>query len=284
MTEAIASLRRSLGAWGAANTIDKVWLTAALIIAVLAVASMSQAEATLLFTLDALVLTGPYLLVSVLVAAYATATGADGQIAKIFEGNQTTMIALAALFGGLSPFCSCGVIPLIAALLAMGVPLAPVMAFWLASPVIDPAQFVMTVGTLGTDFAVAKTMAAVGLGLMGGFGTLALARAGFLTDPLRPGVGNGGCGGSKMRNPKPPVWRFWTEVDRVSKFTGEARRSMMFLLKWLTLAFILESLMIAYIPADLIATVVGGEGIVPIIIATFVGVPAYLNGYAALPL
>ena len=34
------------------------------------------------------------------------------------------MIALAAAFGGLSPFCSCGVIPLNAALLSMSVPLS----------------------------------------------------------------------------------------------------------------------------------------------------------------
>ena len=35
----------------------------------------------------------------------------------------------AALFGSLSPFCSCGVIPIVAGLLGIGVPLAPVMAF-----------------------------------------------------------------------------------------------------------------------------------------------------------
>ncbi len=44
------------------------------------------------------------------------------------------MILTAALFGALPPFCSCGVIPLIAALMAAGAPLPAVMAFWLASP------------------------------------------------------------------------------------------------------------------------------------------------------
>ncbi|MEM6904233.1 MAG: permease, partial [Pseudomonadota bacterium] len=41
---------------------------------------------------------------------------------------------------------------------------------------------------------------------------------------------------------------------------------------------------LAYLPADLVSQAVGGEGIQPIAIATLVGVPAYLNGYAALPL
>ena len=71
----------------------------------------------------------------------------------MFTGNSMSMIIAAAAFGALSPFCSCGVIPLIAALLTMGVPLAAVMAFWLASPVIDPSMFALTSGVLGSDFA-----------------------------------------------------------------------------------------------------------------------------------
>ncbi|MBX2853690.1 MAG: permease, partial [Rhodobacteraceae bacterium] len=226
----------------------------------------------------------PWLLLSIGLAAYAAATGADNLISKAFQGREAVMIVTAAMFGGLSPFCSCGVIPLIAALLAMGVPLAPVMAFWLASPIMDPAMFALTTGSLGFDFAVAKTMAAVGLGLLGGFGTLALRQYGWLADPLRPGIGNGGCGGSKVRNPKPQVWAFWHEPERRAKFAAEGSKSMLFLLKWLTLAFILESLMLAYVPADMVAGVVGGGGFFPVIVATLVGVPAYLNGYAALPL
>ena len=46
----------------------------------------------------------------------------------------------------------------------------------------------------------------------------------------------------------------------------------------------LEAILIHYVPADLIASVVGGEGIGPIIIGALVGAPAYLNSYAAPPL
>jgi uncharacterized membrane protein YraQ (UPF0718 family) len=42
--------------------------------------------------------------------------------------------------------------------------------------------------------------------------------------------------------------------------------------------------MIAWLPAGLVAQAVGGAGLAPIAIAALVGVPAYLNGYAALPL
>ena len=42
--------------------------------------------------------------------------------------------------------------------------------------------------------------------------------------------------------------------------------------------------MLHYIPAELIANVLGGAGIVPILLGALVGAPAYLNGYAAVPL
>ncbi|SHH54911.1 permease [Marivita hallyeonensis] len=263
---------------------QKVWLASALILLVTALLAPDQATESLGFVAKSLTQTGPYLLLSIGIAAWAVATGADNLIARAFTGSPALMIFLAALAGGLSPFCSCGVIPLIAALLTMGVPLSAVMAFWLASPVMDPSMFFLTSGVLGFEFAIAKTLAAIGLGMAGGFIVLALAGTHVLHDALRDGVGNGGCGAAKIRSPKPVVWRFWEQSERVEKFGKEAVKTTLFLAQWLTLAFLLESLMLAYVPAETITSILGGTGIGPIAIATVVGVPAYLNGYAALPL
>lgn len=285
MTEALLNI--SSGSLAIARrlwTSERVWLASTLILIAVWVANPAQGVDSLGFTARALIDTAPYLLLSIGLAAYAGATGADSLIARAFTGSPLLMIAIASAFGGLSPFCSCGVIPLIAALLAMGVPLSAVMAFWLASPVIDPSMFVLTAGVLGPEFAFAKTMAAIGLGLFGGYITHAIMRTGALTDPLREGVGNGGCGASSVRNPKPPVWAFWHEPKRREKFGREALKTSLFLFKWLALAFVLESLMVAYVPAELVASAVGGDGPIAVLVATLVGVPAYLNGYAALPL
>ena len=112
-------------------------------------------------------------------------------------------------------------IPLIAAFLAMGVPLAPVMAFWLASPLMDPSMFALTTGVLGLEFAVAKTLIALGMGVLGGTVVHLIVRAGGLRDPLREGVGNGGCQGPQpqttrlglLARPRPPD-EFRTEGTR----------------------------------------------------------------------
>lgn len=44
-----------------------------------------------------------------------------------------------------------------------------------------------------------------------------------------------------------------------------------FLLKWLALAYVLEALLVSYVPADVIAGLVGGEGVVAIAVAALVG-------------
>ncbi|MBT3360437.1 MAG: permease [Rhodospirillales bacterium] len=269
---------------GSAKRVDRAWLASAVILLGLGIFVPQQATISLQFAANSVLEIMPFLAVAVGVAAYARATGADGLIAYAFQGNLVLMIGVAALFGGLSPFCSCGVIPLIAALLAMGVPLPAVMAFWLASPLMDPSMFVLTMGTLGLQFAIAKTIFAVGLGLAGGYATMLVqARNGF-AEPLREGVGAGGCGGKRVREPQKAVWGFWIEEARVATFRKEMLKSGLFLLKWMTLAFLLESVMLAYIPGESIAAMLGGESAWAIPLAVVVGVPAYLNGYAALPL
>ena len=265
--------------------IDKTWLTVAAIFAVLAALAPHQAVASALFAVKAVWSVLPFFVLSIGLAACAKATGAENLIAKAFSGRSEVMVVLASLMGALSPFCSCGVIPIIAALLASGVPLAPVMAFWLASPLMDPSMFVITAGVLGLPFAIAKTVVAIAVGLLGGFGVLLVQRLGLLVGaPLQDGVGNGGCAGSKIRNPKEVVWRFWQEPARRETFWTGARQNASLLGKWLVLAFVLESLMVAYVPGDLIAGIAGDGGVLSILAATLIGIPSYLNGNAALPL
>ena len=263
--------------------IDKVWLLVAAIPLLVWAFDPPAAWPTVTGALEALGHTGPFILFAVAAIGYLKATGSEALLAKAFQGRETRMIIIAAMAGGLSPFCSCEVIPFIAALLAAGAPLSAVMAFWLASPLMDPAMFAITAGGLGFDFAVAKTVAAVALGLGGGLVVMALKNTALVQDPLRPAETKScGCGPSPFTGT--PVWRFWHHADRRRAFFDAFLSNLLFLGKWLALAYLLQMLMIRYIPADAVAAVVGGSGIGPILIASLLGAPAYLNGYAAVPL
>lgn len=225
----------------------------------------------------------PYILFAVLLIAWLKAAGAEAMIANAFKGREVRMIFLAALFGGLAPFCSCEVIPFIAGLLALGAPLSAVMAFWLSSPLIDPPTLLITASALGWPFAVGKAVSAVALGLFGGFAIKTMMGAGLFKSPLKA-VGSDGCGCGPSPFSGKPVWAVWTEADRRQTFKSEFVTNALFLIKWLALAYVLQGVLITYVPATLIAAAVGGEGIGSIAIAAIVGMPTYLNSYVAPPL
>ena len=254
-----------------------------LIFALIAVFAPQDLAKNAEFAVKALAGTAPYILFAVLLLAYLKATGAEVMVARAFEGRETRMIFLAALFGGLAPFCSCEVIPFIAGLLALGAPLSAVMAFWLSSPLIDPPTLLITAGALGWEFAIGKAIAAVALGLFGGFAVKAAMGSGAFASPLKEWKPAGCCGCGPKLDGK-PVWAFWTESDRRTQFGLEFKANGLFLLKWLALAYTLEALLVHYVPAELIATLVGGDGVLPVATAAIVGMPAYLNSYVAPPM
>lgn len=263
---------------------DRALQAAAAVLSLLALLDPSQLAVSAAFVVDSALRIAPVLLASAAAAAWIVAAGAERIVAGAFRGHPARMVVTAALVGALSPFCSCGVIPIIAALLAMGVPLAPVMAFWIASPLMDPAMFFLTAGTLGLPFALAKAGAAIAIGTLAGFGAMALVRAGAIGTILRGGIAASAADAARFRNPGAVAWKFWNEPARVDAFGAALSSKALLLAKWLLIAFLLESLMSAYVPNEMVARVAGGGGIGPVLLAALIGVPAYLNGYAALPL
>lgn len=259
------------------------WTITILVPGLVAFLDPAQFTGIVSFAIGAFLGTLPYIAFAVFLIAALKAAGAEAVIAEAFKGRETRMIFLAALFGGLAPFCSCEVIPFIAGLLALGAPLSAVMAFWLSSPLIDPPTLLITAAALGWPFAIGKAVSAVALGLFGGFAVKAMLGAGWLGEPLKAYKTSGcGCGPNPFNGK--PVWKFWKEEARRNVFGVEFRDNALFLIKWLAMAYVLEAILVSYVPASLIAGLVGGEGVLPIGIAALVGMPAYLNSYVAPPL
>ena len=201
---------------------DPVFRALMVLLGLLAFLDWPQFPISIIQTLESLWEMLPFFILAIGFAAYAKATQADAIIAKAFSGHPVRATILAALVGAVSPFCSCGVIPLIAAMLGAGVPLAPVMAFWIASPIMDPEMFILTAAGIGFNFAVAKTLAALAMGLFAGFSILLIRRYGFLSDPLRADF-DSGCGSSSdSDDSKGLKWRFWQDANRVSTFQQES--------------------------------------------------------------
>jgi uncharacterized membrane protein YraQ (UPF0718 family) len=126
----------------------------------------------------------PYLLITIPLAVVVKMSGAADHIRRVFAARPIPAIILATVAGAFSPFCSCGVIPVVASLLIGGVPLGPVMSFWIASPSMDPEIFFLSVATLGWELASWRLGATLLLSLGAGLIThLAMVR-GWISGPV----------------------------------------------------------------------------------------------------
>ena len=94
------------------SRIDKAWFALVLILILTALLDPPQLWPTVTFSASALLHTAPFITFAVLAVAYMKASGAETLLAKAFEGRQSRMIVLAALLGGLSPFCQLRSYPL----------------------------------------------------------------------------------------------------------------------------------------------------------------------------
>ncbi|MBI1736255.1 MAG: permease [Candidatus Rokubacteria bacterium] len=253
----------------------------------------------------------------------------DAMIRRAFDARVGLAILLATAVGAFSPFCSCTVIPVVTGLLLSGVPLAPVMSFWVASPTMDPEIFALSVATLGWPLAVARLLATLAVSLGAGWLTLALTRSGVLathalrvpaparaavrplaTIPVAATVGGGGGATTRLASlpvrrlvdapasgaccaprPSAPAAGGWADLIvasarriRWSEFVRGVGVESVRLGRWLLLAFVLEAVIIRYVPQAAIARVLGADSMLAVPLAALVGIPLYLNNVSALPI
>lgn len=262
------------------------WLVPAFAMTLAAAVSVSwpgKARGTARFVVENFLDVAPTISVGLVLSAWVAASGAGDVTAKLFQGRPATVILVASGIGAVTPVCGVTVLPLMAGFLASGVPLAPIMAFWLSSPVTDPGLFAATWAVLGPGFAIGKTIAAFALGLFAGVGTAAFGATDMVRKPLRSArhaEGGRSCTATAISF----AVRIWREPARMRAFWAELLWMTKLVTVCLSLAFTVEYLLRDLLPPDVFATYVGGESPYAIPLAVMVGAPLYVDGYAALPL
>lgn len=76
---------------------------------------------------------------------------------------------LAALFGAITPFCSCSSIPLFIGFVKGGIPLGVTFAFLITSPLVNEVAIAVFLGTFGLKATLTYVISGVLLGVVGGF-------------------------------------------------------------------------------------------------------------------
>ena len=271
----------------AKSGVGHVYALLVLILLTLALRQPDLAFETSWFVGVGIIHVAPMIIPGIVLAAWMTASGAGDRVASIFQGRIVETVVAATVVGAFLPICGVTVLPLMAGLLAAGIPLAPVMAFWLASPITSPPMLSATAAVLGWEFAVGKTLAAIGLGLIGGAVTTLFADREWARNALRSnrivrslGACCGECG-SATNGFEPRIWR---SSERRARFWKDAWSVARLILIVLIPAFAAEHLLNAWLEPTFVASYVGSDSAFAIPLAVLVGGPVYLDGYAAMPL
>jgi uncharacterized membrane protein YraQ (UPF0718 family) len=104
----------------------------------------------------------PWVLLSLLVGGLVHEFLPSSNLRGVLNRRGAGGLFGAVVVGALLPICSCGVVPLSVSLYRSGVRIGPVMAFTAATPIINPAAVILSLGLLGPQI----TSAYVALGLV----------------------------------------------------------------------------------------------------------------------
>ncbi len=293
------------------------------------------------FILDSFIHIWPYLLITIPLAVAVQLTGAAKFINKAFGKNPFVSIVLATLIGAISPFCSCGVIPVIASLLIGGVPLGPVMSFWIASPSMDPEIFFLSTATIGWKLSVWRLAATFAISLLSGFLTHLAIQQGILgRDVLKENKASHTKWSlqqftSEFSTQFKRLFRFKnvpkkvpvqlqvilltnksgieccvpveshivqskvstteningcnttckpSEISFYRQLLNETRKALFLVVKFMSVAFLLNALIQFYVPLDFISSLTDKDSFYSVILAAITGVPVYTSNITALPL
>lgn len=89
---------------------------------------------------------------------------------------------LAALFGAITPFCSCSSIPLFIGFVKGGIPLGVTFAFLITSPLVNEVAVAMFLGSFGLKVTLVYVVSGILLGVIGGFVLGRMRLAPYLSD------------------------------------------------------------------------------------------------------
>jgi uncharacterized membrane protein YraQ (UPF0718 family) len=175
-----------------------------------------------------------------------------------------------------------------------GVPLAPVMSFWIASPSMDPEIFLLSVATVGWPLSVWRLVATFTISFGAGLVTHFAARQGYLgagilrtaiacndcqTAVLSGPVTVGDCGDAPETGCNAPA-----EPRLMRKIATESWKAFFLVARFMALAFLINALIVFYVPQDLFARYLGGDGLLSPLFAALLGIPFYTSNATALPL
>ncbi len=179
---------------------------------------------------------------------------------------------VAALFGAITPFCSCSSIPIFISLLKAGMPLGVTFSFLITSPIINEYLVILMAAEFGLPVTIAYVLSGLAIGTFVGalIGRASLER--YLEHDVIAA---------------PYEFHHATHrtfVRRLRFGFDEVATVIRQVWLWILAGVAVGAFIHNYVPQEAIQQVVGAAGIFGVPIATLVGVPMYGSCAAIVPI
>ena len=200
---------------------------------------------------------------------------------------------LAAMFGAVTPFCSCSSIPLFLGFTAARIPIGFTMAFLITSPIINEVAVVLLGTELGAPFTIAYVIVGIAAGMLGGWFFDFIKAERYLTDlaggaldaaehaaaetDKTPCECNCSCDSAPSQTQK-LSWPARRDFARTETATIIKR-----IWKWVILGIAAGAALHGYVPREWIVEHLGDGQWWSVPAATLLGIPLYSNASGIIP-
>ncbi|MGC8861344.1 MAG: permease [Armatimonadota bacterium] len=222
----------------------------------------------------------PYVAVGILLGAAVSVLLPRSAAVKLLQGRRWWVLPLAALAGLISPACTMGTVPVFAAAIRSGGSPAPAATFLVASTLLNPQMFLLALGALGIQMAVAQATASMFLAVLIGVTVQRLSARRIDLTRLRPGPISEG-----QHTTRHPHKRISSRADHSR--SQEFFRSLLDLTEFVGFYFVIGTVIAAlaaeFVPPGLVMSALGERRWWAVPVSAIVSVPVYVCGGAMIP-
>lgn len=179
----------------------------------------------------------------------------------------------AAVLGVFTPFCSCSAVPLFVGFVSAGVPLGVTFSFLIAAPMVNEVALGLLFALLGWEVALAYLGFGLGLAIAAGWIIGRLRLEDWLEDWVR-----------EIRSGAAAPERETSSVrDRIGAGIASVREIVGKVWIWVIAGIAAGAFIHGYVPADLLAAVMGRDAWWSVPAAVLLGIPMYSNAAGIIP-
>ncbi len=188
--------------------------------------------------------------------------------------REATGNVFAALFGIITPFCSCSATPLFIGFVQAGVPLGVTLSFLIAAPLINEIALVLLYGLLGWKIAALYLATGLSIAITAGW---IIGKMG-MEDQIEDWI-------QEMRNSQTIVLeQQFTWHDRISSGKEAVVDIVAKVWGYVLAGILVGALIHGYVPENLMASIMGKDAWWSVPAAVLIGIPMYSNAAGMVPI